>query len=197
MQAAAEAGALVSVNHPKPFGPAWQYDTVGAAHAVEVWNGPWAGLNSVALELWERRLRLGQRLTAVGGSDTHMLRTADPDTRHARGLGGPTTWVDAGARPDATAILGGMRAGRTFVSASPAGPQLYLDRVGDRLEVEVRDGLGAALVLIGDHGVVDAGAVLTNEWTMSFGVPPSTYVRAQLVGATGDVIALTSPIWLA
>ena len=40
------AGAFVSVNHPKPFGPAWEYDTVGAAHAIEVWNGPWAGLNS-------------------------------------------------------------------------------------------------------------------------------------------------------
>jgi PHP domain len=196
MRAAAEAGALVSVNHPKPFGPAWEYDTVGGAHAVEVWNGPWAGLNSAALEFWERRLRLGQRLTAVGGSDTHMLRTADPDLRHSRGIGGPTTWVDAGARPDVAAILDAMRAGRTFVSASPAGPQLYLDLVGDRLEVEVRGGQGTALVLAGDHGVVDTAAVPEDERTMTFAVSPSTYIRAQLIDSTGDVMALTSPIWL-
>jgi hypothetical protein len=90
-----------------------------------------------------------------------------------------------------------MRAGRTFVSASPAGPQLYLDRVGDRLEVEVRGGQGNALVLIGDRGVVDTAAVASDQRTMTFGVPPGSYVRAQLVGSTGDVMALTSPIWLA
>jgi len=197
MRAAAEAGALVSVNHPKPFGPAWEYDTVGAAHAVEVWNGPWSGLNSLALEFWERRLRAGQRLTAVGGSDMHMLRAADPDMRHSRGLGGPTTWVEAGAQPDVAAILGGMHASRTFVSASPAGPQLYLDRVEDELAVEVRGGQGSALVLIGDGRVVEATAVLSDEQTTTFAVPPTAYVRAQLVSSTGEVTALTSPIWLA
>jgi len=148
------------------------------------------------VEFWERRLRLGQRLTAVGGSDTHLLRTADPDMRHSRGLGGPTTWVEAGPRPDAAAILRGLRAGRTFVSASPAGPQLYLDRVGDRFEVEIRGGQGAALVLVGDRGIVDAGAVPSDERTTTFDVPPSTYVRAQLVNSTDDVMALTNPIWL-
>ena len=197
MQAAAESGAVVSVNHPKPFGPAWEYDTVGRAHAVEVWNGPWPGQNVVALELWEQRLREGCRLAAVGGSDTHLLRSVDPDMRHSRGLGGPTTWIEAGARPDVVAILDGMRAGRTFVSASPAGPQLYLDRIEDELQVEVRGGRGCALVLIGDGGVVDATAVTSDERTMTFGVPRVSYVRAQLVGPAGDVVALTSPIWLA
>ena len=197
MQAAAESGAVVSVNHPKPFGPAWEYDTVGRAHAVEVWNGPWPGQNVVALELWEQRLREGCRLAAVGGSDTHLLRSVDPDMRHSRGLGGPTTWIEAGARPDVAAILDGMRAGRTFVSASPAGPQLYLDRIEDELQVEVRGGRGCALVLIGDGGVVDATAVTSDERTMTFGVPRVSYVRAQLVGPAGEVAALTSPIWLA
>ena len=197
MQAAAESGAVVSVNHPKPFGPAWEYDTVGRAHAVEVWNGPWPGQNVVALELWEQRLREGCRLAAVGGSDTHLLRSVDPDMRHSRGLGGPTTWIEAGARPDVVAILDGMRAGRTFVSASPAGPQLYLDRIEDELQVEVRGGRGCALVLIGDGGVVDATAVTSDERTMTFGVPRVSYVRAQLVGPAGEVAALTSPIWLA
>ena len=196
MAAARAAGAIVSVNHPKPFGPAWEYQSVSPAHAVEVWNGPWAGLNAVALEFWDGRLRAGERLTAVGGSDTHSLRSADPDLRHADSLGTPTTWVEAGMRPDATSILRGIGAGRTFVSASPAGPQLYVDRTQDRIAVEVRDGAGGALLLIGDRGVCDARAVTANAWTTSFTTPSDTaYVRAQLVDATGQVAALTSPVW--
>jgi hypothetical protein len=197
MRAAADAGAFVSVNHPKPFGPAWEYGTAGAAHAVEVWNGPWTGLNSVALAFWETRLRAGQRLIAVGGSDTHLLRSVDPDARHSPALGRPTTWVEAGPQADAAAILRGLRAGRTFVSASPAGPQVYLDRVADELAIEVRGGQASALLVIGDRGVVDARPVESDLATMTVTVPPRTaYVRAQLVDAAGEVVALTSPTWL-
>jgi hypothetical protein len=196
-RAAADAGAFVSVNHPKPFGPAWEYDTIGAAHAIEVWNGPWTGRNSIAVAFWETRLRAGQRLTAVGGSDTHRLRSPDTDSRHSPGLGRPTTWVEAGPRPDAAAILRGMRAGRTFVSASPHGPQLYLDRVEAKLTVDIRGGRGMALLLIGERGVIEAQPVESDEATTTVDVPGRTsYVRAQLVDASGEVAALTSPIWL-
>jgi hypothetical protein len=198
MQAAADSGAFISVNHPKPFGPAWEYDTIGAAHAIEVWNGAWVGLNSVALEFWERRLRAGDRLVAVGGSDTHILRGDDPDPRHARGLGQPTTWVDCGSRPDASSILDGLREGRTFVSASPAGPQVYLDRTSGEIAVEVRGGRGAALLLIGDAGVADGRAIDRDPWTVVVPTPSRTaYVRAQVVASSGEVLALTSPTWLA
>ena len=204
MAAAAEAGAVVSVNHPKPFGPAWEYDTVGAADAIEVWNGPWAGLNTVSLGLWDALLRSGHRLGALGGSDTHVLRVTDPDPRHAARLGCPTTWVQIGSTADTAggpalvgAILAAMRAGRTFVSASPAGPQLYLDRSGTDVAVEVRGGRGAAALLVGEDGVVAAAAVDAEVWTASFRVPAGArYLRAQLVGAGGDVLALTSPVWL-
>jgi hypothetical protein len=197
IRAAVDAGAFVSVNHPKPFGPAWEYETVGAAHAIEVWNGPWAGLNSVALAFWETRLRAGQRLAAVGGSDTHALRSRDRDLRHSDSIGTPTTWVEVGPQPDAAAILRGLRAGRTFVSASPIGPQLYLDRDEGRLAVSVHGGRGTALLLIGDRDTIDAEAVSSDEWSATFAVPAGTaYVRTQLVGPTGEVAALTSPMWL-
>ncbi|MEA2550027.1 MAG: hypothetical protein QOE42_2625 [Chloroflexota bacterium] len=197
MRAAADAGAFVSVNHPKPFGPAWEYDTVGAAHAVEVWNGPWTGRNSIAVAFWEARLRAGQRLTAVGGSDTHSLRTPDADPRHSPALGRPTTWVETGPQPDAAAILRGLRASRTFVSASPQGPQLYLDRIDDELTVDIRDGRGTALLLIGEHDVIEARPVESEAATTTVAVPGRTsYVRAQLVDSSGEVVALTSPIWL-
>ncbi|MEA2545270.1 MAG: hypothetical protein QOI09_543, partial [Chloroflexota bacterium] len=197
MAAAVEAGAFVSVNHPKPFGPQWEYDrdAIRSMHAMEVWNGPWARLNSFALGSWEDRLRLGQRLVAIGGSDTHVLRSRDPDPRHA-GLGTPTTWVEAGPGAGADAILEAMRAGRTFVSASPAGPQLYLEPGGRGVEVAVGGGAGATLVILGDKGAIGAAAVNSREWSTTVAVPRATaYVRAQLVASNGDIEALTSPIW--
>jgi hypothetical protein len=197
MMAAIAAGAFVSVNHPKPFGPPWEYDAVTGFHAVEVWNGPWRGLNSVALRFWDERLRAGDRLVAVGGSDTHLLRSGDPDPRHSPALGTPTTWVNAGPDPDAAAILAGMRAGRTFVSASPSGPQLYIVRRDRSLEVMTRDAFGAALMVIGDQGVVAAEAAGSGEQSVSVPIPRlATYLRAQLVNADGEVEALTSPVWL-
>src|SRR4029079_8185498 len=148
MAEAVDAGAVVSVNHPKPFRPACEHDTVGRAQAVEAWNGPWGGLNVASLAFWEARLRAGERLAVVGGSDTHVLRGTDADPRHAPMPGCPTTWVDAGSfagnrgAPDAAAILAAIRAGRTFVSASPAGPQLYLHRTRGARENAV--GAGAS-----------------------------------------------------
>lgn len=201
MADAVDAGAFVSVNHPKPFGPAWEYPDVRSFHAVEVWNGSWPRLNSVALAFWEARLRAGMRLVAVGGSDTHNLRAADPDPRHSPALGLPTTWVQAGPRPDRDAILDALRAGRTFVSSSPSGPQLYLEPGGDGVIVATRGGAGLALVVLGDAGAIGAAAVPLElppeeEWSMSVAVPRGTaYVRAQLVAPTGDLAALTSPLW--
>jgi hypothetical protein len=196
MAAARTSGAFVSVNHPKPFGPPWEYAGVRSFDAVEVWNGPWDRLNSFALAFWEARLRAGQRLVAVGGSDTHLLRSQDPDPRHAQAIGMPTTWVEAGPNPDARAILQEMRAGRTFVSASPRGPQLYLDRSGDGVQVTVCDASGAALTVLSDEGAIAAEAGRSGVWSTTVDVPTSAaYVRAQLVGPHGELRALTSPLW--
>ncbi|HEU4571361.1 MAG TPA: CehA/McbA family metallohydrolase, partial [Candidatus Limnocylindrales bacterium] len=200
MAEAAASGAFVSVNHPKPFGPPWEYPGAAAMHAVEVWNGPWAGLNAASLEWWESLLARGLRVVAVGGSDTHLLRSIDPDLRHGRGLGTPTTWVEAGEGASAAAIVAAMRAGRTFVAASPAGPQLYLDGVaGAVARVGGRGGEGSALVVVADGAVVGARPVDPTagddardgaEWSVEVRVPRSaSYVRAQLVRTTGELLA--------
>jgi len=141
-------------------------------------------------------------LVAVGGSDTHNLRSADPDPRHATGLGTPTTWVEAGPEPDAAAILAALRAGRTFVSSSPSGPQLYLEPGGNGVRAAVRGAAGLTLVVLGDAGAIGAAAVPATlpgdeEWALdSLAVPRGTaYVRAQLIAPAGDLAALTSPLW--
>jgi hypothetical protein len=196
MMEAAQAGAFVSVNHPKPYGPAWEFGAIQSMHAVETWNGPWKRFNSNAVDFWEQRLRLGQRLVAVGGSDTHVIRRQNPDPLRTQALGMPTTWVEAGPHRSAATILDAMRAGRTFVSAGPAGPQLYLEPKGRGVQVSVCGGAGRTLAVLGDKGAIGAAAVESDDWSTTVPVPrASTYVRAQLATANGELEALTNALW--
>jgi hypothetical protein len=101
--------------------------------------------------------------------------------------------------PTVSAILAALRDGRSFVSESPRGPQLYLEpdrgRTG-RVVAEVRDGAGSTLMLLSDSGAVDAAPVNGATWDRAFDLPVDIrYVRAQLVGTNGDVRAITNPIW--
>jgi hypothetical protein len=96
-------------------------------------------------------------------------------------------------------LLAALRDGRSFVSESPRGPQLYLEpdrgRSG-RVSVEVRDGAGSVLMLLSDSGPFAAEPVSEPAWDRAFDLPAGPrYVRAQLVGPNGDVRALTNPIW--
>ncbi|HEV8228495.1 MAG TPA: CehA/McbA family metallohydrolase [Candidatus Limnocylindria bacterium] len=199
MREAAAAGAVVSVSHPKPLGPPWEYADVTGFHAVEVWNARWVGLNAVALAFWEERLRRGERIAALGGSDTHYLKATDPDPRHSQRLGTPTTWIDAGEAPTVASILAALREGRAFVSVSPRGPQLYLEPDPARsahVRVEALDASGCTLALLSDSGAIHAAVVAASPWDGSVEVPRGTrYVRAQLLDAYGEVRALTNPVW--
>jgi hypothetical protein len=192
MREAVAAGAFVSVCHPRPVGPPWEYDDAGRFHAIEVWNGPWERLNASALAFWEARLRAGERIVALGGSDTHQLRAA-----HHATLGSPTTWVRAGDRADAASVLAALGRGEAFVSSAPGGPQLYLGRDGDHALVRAVDSPGASVALVADGAVVDGAAIATADAAVRLRLPrDARYVRAQLVGARDAVLALTNPLWL-
>ena len=196
MRTAAESGAVVSICHPKPFGPPWEYD-VPPVHGIEVWNSDWVKLNSVSLAFWRECLRRGRRVAALGGSDTHYLHRRDPDPRHSQRLGTPTTWLRADRAVES--ILTSLREGRAFLSESARGPQLYLDRDPARtgwIAVEVRDGAGATLQLVGPEGTIAAAAVDAAAWDRTFAVPAhAPYVVAQLVSPTGELRAIANPIW--
>jgi hypothetical protein len=199
IRAAAESGAVVSICHPKPFGPPWEYEGVSGFHAVEVWNGPWAQQNAASLAFWESLLRRGDRRVALGGSDTHYLHRRDLGARDADSLGAPTTWVQVGDSPTVTTILEALREGRSFVSESPGGPQLYLEpdrgRAG-RVSVEVRGGAGGRLELVTDVATPVVRMVDRDTWDGAFDVPAGAgYVRAQLTSARGDVRAIANPVW--
>lgn len=196
MRAARDAGGFVSVNHPKPFGPPWEYGDVGANHAVEIWNGPWERLNTVSLAYWDDRLRRGERLVAVGGSDCHYLHRAATGPLALPRIGTPTTWVQVPGELTADAILDALRAGRCFVSATPAGPQLYLTPGPAGLRVRVVGAPGAALMLITDGACAATSPIAEPDWEEPFPYPPdAAYVRAQVVDTTGTILAVSNPVW--
>lgn len=197
MRQACADGALVSVNHPRPLGPPWRYTEASGYGAIEVWNGPWPALNAMALAIWDDHLRRGERIVALGGSDTHRLH-------HHRGrlfeprLGEPTTWVDIGDQPlSVDTLLAALKAGRCFIAASPDGPQLYLSRpTSDIARVRVVGASGAILLLLSETGCFASEPITEDDVTMERAVPAGAhFVRAQVIDRYGSALAISNPLW--
>jgi hypothetical protein len=206
---AVRRGYLVSCNHPRPEGPDWEFREVGGYHCIEVWNGPWQFGNEHCLRFWESKLRQGQRLPAVGGSDTHFLhRTFESH------LGYPTTYIYVEGQPSPAALLDGLRAGHAFVTYGPDGPCLDL-RSGDHmmgdqvqrpasgylpLQIRIRDGLNYRLQVIGADGILFECPITEDEVTINtqLTVSHTPYLYARLIVDDPDhfiVTCLTNPLY--
>ena len=214
-------GGLISVNHPKCVGPPWLFRGWEGYSAMEVWQAPWRFYNWESLERWDTLLRKGERVVAVGGSDTHSIPPAEP--QHPHGLGNPTTWVYA--EPWEASVLDAIRVGHVFITDAPNDTQLILtaDADGDgrfetlmgdtisagdgrpvRFRVEVRGGMDRRLWLIADGVPVDIRPLDKVESTHEFrlDIVSRRHVRAELRGyrgrpERGEVVwAMTNPIWV-
>jgi hypothetical protein len=163
-------------------------------HAIEVWNGHWHRLNAMALSFWEDRLRARQHIVALGGSDTHRLKSADRDARQAPHLGCPTTWARVGSDRSTAGVLGALRSGNAFISRGPDGPQVYLDWRPDGVRVHAVGARRAVLLLITEAGVVSAHAIDRDDWRESMRLSEAfRYVRAELMDEHSQMLALTNP----
>jgi hypothetical protein len=203
---AKELGALISLNHPHCNDCPWELGFDEPPYdLVEVWNGPMKPSEVRAVEWWHETLASGRRVAAVGGSDTHKI---DP----FRVYGSPTTFAYADSR-SVLDILSALRAGRSFIAASPQGPYPDL-RIGDA-------GLGETILykegLAGEAslGAAKKGDTLTlrdgkggkAEWRapfdgdVSFRFPasPSLFyrleVRRERLGEP-TLVALTNPVYV-
>lgn len=109
-------GGLLSVNHPLAADCAWRHPLPVRPPLAEVWHSSWLAPEWGGPVSWWQAWGMGT--TPIGGSDWHR----DDGTR----LGVPTTWVavDADAPDLAGAVLDGLRAGRTAVSAGRDAPVL-------------------------------------------------------------------------
>lgn len=200
--AARKDGGFVAMNHPKPFGPEWAYEDTTGFHAIEVWNGWWAGLNNAALAVWDAALRRGEKLVAVGGSDVHFPdRPGVPSNPLTPSqLGHPTIWINTRKPLSAKAIIDAVKAGHSFITDSPTGPQIYFTREADLVTARIVGGQGTALVLVGATGIIATEAITEEDQSWSFAVnilgKGQPFVRAHLVDEHGNLRALTNPIWL-
>ncbi len=214
---------LISVNHPKSVGPPWFFRGWDGYPCMEVWQAPWRFYNWESLERWDALLRRGQRVVAVGGSDTHSVPPARP--RHPHGLGNPTTWVWAEGGPSEASILDGIRRGHVFISDAPDGAVLALEADADgdgrfekmmgdtvavpegrrvQFRVHVRGGQDRRLWLLCDGHPLDIIPLDRDDIVFSFSLDPEghRYVRAELRGYRGNAVrgevvwAMTNPIWL-
>jgi hypothetical protein len=126
LKEAASKGAIVSINHPRvPTGEAcmgcgWSPNPsvdMSLVQGVEVVNGSDVESPTAGLPFWEEQLQLGQRLTAIGGSDTHDV-TSKATTQPPQGhIGVPTTVVYA-HELSAKAIVAAIRGGNVFVDTA-------------------------------------------------------------------------------
>jgi predicted metal-dependent phosphoesterase TrpH len=204
LRAARSMGAYVSAAHPLAPTMAWQFLIDGAfdesarPDGFEVWNGPWQVNEEVALRVWDHLLGEGWDIAANGGSDLHA-------TGNVRGytVGLPTTVVYA-EQLSREAIINAVRRGRSFVTRSPVGVDVYLTArmldgqetftggriygaVGDEVTAaaHVRRGGGMRLRLITEQGAVDEtlleGDDITVERTVRIGREHG-FVRAEVRG---------------
>ncbi len=203
VNAAHRFGALVSMNHPvaECAGCAWQHDIPAGLDAIEVWNGR-GGPQDGAVAMWERLLREGRRVTAVGASDWH--RDPDPIDR-------PSVRVFARSLMGKP-ILDGIRAGRVIVMRAAAdftptftvrsGPRSAT--VGESLRIADEPaaiaieapGLpgGRAVVVLNTTRIpvaLDAAGKVRLERTLEPG-----YIRLETYDAHGEMVAFTNPVYL-
>lgn len=194
-----QQGAMFVINHPCSIKWTFPDNEWTTADAIEVWNGGWGADDRQAVELWDKQLREGRHMAAIGGTDTHG------GNAHT-----PVTWVYAN-NLSLAAITDGLHKEHVFVAESPKGPKLFLTsgtalpgdtvRVGKdgvvAIQARVVGGKGMTLCLIWS-GSQEKIAVRSDDVTQArkLNVLAGGYVRAELVKADGGMAALTNAIYV-
>ncbi|HUH68677.1 MAG TPA: CehA/McbA family metallohydrolase [Mycobacterium sp.] len=209
-----EAGGLVVAAHPAvPLpGSAWEF---GFAHvdALEVWNGRWNFDDELSLRIWQRLLRQGRRVVAVGGSDSHGKHQL---------VGSPQTAVHA-SELSIPAIIDGLRCGRSYIVRSrdvaceltascPSGSAPGVAGPGQTLRLPPETAVTVTAVISGASGtnaalitaagcarratVGSARARLRWELDAASARFARLEVRDARRGGLGAMVALTNPVWL-
>lgn len=99
----------VTFNHP--FSPKSRICTLPIIDKycdfVEIWNGPWAIHNKIALKWWHKKLMEGIYLPICGGSDTHNIKDS-------RNYGNPVNCVIAPYN-EQSLILNSIKNGHSYL----------------------------------------------------------------------------------
>jgi len=220
----ARAHGVISINHPRRpndetcmgcgFTPRGPVDMRGF-QAIEVVNGRDTERADTGLPFWETQLNAGLRITAIGGSDSHV-GSDDARDAFAGVIGTPTTVVHAKAL-SMEEILDGIRAGHVFIDTEGTRDRtLAVDAsVGTRhagmgdaiavpggaiLHVDVRTKATAdALVVVTVDGKADAGkrtsanGGVAFDWTSD---GKAHWLRVDVRSADGHLLLLGNPVYI-
>lgn len=202
--AANKLGAYTSAAHPMAAHLSWQFfadaevDRAALPHGIEVWNGPWQPDDEASLKKWDELLLKGMKIWANGGSDTHGVKN---NSGVAPGVPATVVYAESLSKQD---IVSALKKGRSFVTRTPKGPELYLtatgpqgqrQMVGDtiygaaadtaKFSVLVKGGAGMRLILLRDGAPVHAAQITKDEQvvTLDQRIGAGGYVRAELRGS--------------
>lgn len=182
---AAEAGAFVAIAHPHWYGlTAAEALTLGAAHAIEVYNHT-AQIHTDrgdSCALWDALLDAGRRLAPIAVDDSHW---------HVDDAFGG--WVMVKAAENAPeALLAALRAGRYYASQ---GPEIHDLRIGpEMIALDCSPVVSVILLGPGAQSRRRHGAALTHV-DLSLAGLAGPWCRVVLVDAQGRR-AWTAPLGL-
>jgi hypothetical protein len=201
--AAHTGGALFSISHPVDncAGCSWEQVIPDSVDAVEIWQNEKAPRDA-EIAFWDRLLRTGRHVTAVGVSDWHRL-PARVDMAAVR--------VQADSLTE-RAVIDGIRRGRVMVmrDAATQPPSAtarcgsHVASVGDTLACSSTDGLTMKVAAPAfEDGRVDFiwnAARMTSKpigGGATFSMPASAgYLRAHVYAADGSAVAITNPVYV-
>ena len=207
---AGRAGALFSINHPVDVcaGCSWEQAMPSALDAIEIWNAA-REPSEAAIAMWDRLLRSGRRVTAVGASDWHRAPAAI-ETPAVRVLADRLTQGD---------ILDAVRQARVIVVRDPRVEPPAVDagcggahasvggtlicRSGERVAVRVDAGSAEAdrvdLFWNGEkRGSKQIGRHSSESGRVDFDLPAADgYLRVHVHAASGSTMAITNPTYVA
>jgi hypothetical protein len=203
-------GGLVVAAHPSvPLpGCAWEFG-YRDVDAIEVWNGLWNVDDELSLRIWHQLLRQGRRLTAVGGSDSHV--SGQP-------VGRPQTvvYAESLSTPD---LVDGLRRGSCYLTESNAVSLVFkasrddgtVAGTGQTLSVppgatvtvtaQVSGAPGTSIGLVTDGGCVaraktDASGDGLLTWTALGGQARFARVEVRRRATFPTMVAMSNPLWL-
>ena len=211
-------GAFVSINHPTMdcSGCNWTYGDWSAMNSVEVWNADWDPQDEEALRLWDRELQKGNRIVAIGSSDTHQPPYEPSDYPTNRAVGSPTVFVKAEGL-HRQLLFDSILKGRAYVAEDPdkavlltlskgagLGDTAYVGQ-GHELDYFVRlkgfsKGSNAKVIwklTDGTNGRLNKaidGADIEFESSLKVNAPG--FVRLEVRNPDGSMAAFTNPIWI-
>ena len=182
------AGGLLSVNHDKPPIP-WRH-LAPPMDCMEVWQRHWLAANDVSLARYDRRLRDGRRITAIGGSDYHQPAAIDISAPFR--LGTPTTVLFC-EELSQDGVMRGLKSGRGYITEAPNGPSIFLeaDATGmggvlpngpaESIRASITGAQGDELVLLSDSGEFARLAIDSAEFVSELPIPSDAkYVRGEI-----------------